>query len=124
MSDITMIDPRYKVQRTCSACRGEGIELLIACPECGELITADFDWEQAEYLSCGHEVTAVQADCQVCQGSGSVPYILTEEEYQQLRRKRLIRGIFLLILALIPLILLLLAIISRDPNLRFGAPWY
>ena len=124
MSDITMTDPRYKVQRTCAACSGEGIVLLNACPECREPIVSDKGWWQEELLPCGHKATAVQTNCDVCEGQGSVRYILTEEEYQQLRRKRIIRGILLLLLGLLPFILLLIAIISRDPDLIFGSPWY
>ena len=124
MSDIHTINPCYKVQRTCTACDGEGSVFLTACSECGEPVSADVNWWQEDKLACEHDVTAVQSNCEVCGGHGSVTHILTEEEYQVLRRKKIIRGIFLLLLGLLPFILLLIAIIARDPDLIFGAPWY
>ena len=124
MSETVVADPRYKVQRRCAACEGEGVVWASSCPKCGEPLPTDGEWWQHELLPCGHEPFMAQVDCQVCAGTGSVEHILTEEEYQQLRRKRITRGIFLLILALIPLILLLIAIISREPDLIFGGWWY
>jgi hypothetical protein len=124
MSETILADPRYKVQRTCVVCHGEGAVWPASCPECGEKLTADTDWWQSGLLPCGHEMIATPTDCQVCDGTGSVTYILSEDEYQQLRRKKITRGIFLLILGLIPLILLLIAIFSREPGLIFGGWWY
>lgn len=124
MLEKTISDPRYQVQRTCSTCRGQGHIILENCPECGESLTTEVDWWLEESLPCGHEAAAIQLDCESCKGHGSILYTLTEEEYQQLRLKKLIRGIFLLILGLLPFILLLIAIFARDPKLLFGAPWY
>ena len=124
MSETIIADPRYKVQRTCATCQGNGFVWASSCPECGEPLTADTDWWQHDRLPCGHEILAAPDPCQVCGGTGSVAYTLTEEEYQQLRRKRIRRGIFLLILGLIPIILLLIAIFSQNPDLIFGGWWY
>jgi hypothetical protein len=124
MSDITLTDSRYEVTRACLACQGEGVVLAAACPECGEPLTADPQWWQNVFLACGHETAVAEQTCQACGGNGAVKHILTEEEYQTLRRKKIVRGIFLLILGLLPFILLLIAIIAREPNLIFGNWWY
>jgi predicted nucleic acid binding AN1-type Zn finger protein len=67
---------------------------------------------------------AAASACEACDGTGSVEHVLTEDEYQELRRKKIKRGVFLLILGLIPLIVLLISIFSQNPDLIFGSWWY
>jgi hypothetical protein len=124
MAEKTVADPRYKVQRTCAVCQGEGVVWASSCPECGAALTAESDWWRNDLLPCGHEMIAAASACEACVGTGSVEYILTEDEYQELRRKKIKRGVFLLILGLIPLIVLLIAIFSQNPDLIFGSWWY
>lgn len=62
--------------------------------------------------------------CDTCEGSGRVNITLTPLEWQKHQRKKRLRGLFLLLLALLPLILLASAIFTRDSQYVCGSTWY
>jgi hypothetical protein len=126
----TAVNPQQQriIHKKCHVCHGEGVLLVPMCADCQEMLTADTDWWQTDSLPCDHKtedyLIEAQQTCQACAGQGWYEYYLTEHEYRVLRRQKIVRGIFLLLLALLPFIVLLIAIISREPGLMFGNWWY
>lgn len=118
-----------KVRRRCPRCSGEGLIDFAHCDACGQGLAADDPWWERDdaYLPCGHEAAghlASRARCPVCEGHGQIVEPLSETEYHSRQRKRYARGLFLLLLAVIPFALLTAAILTAEPANVCGSWWY
>lgn len=121
-------DPIHKTRRRCPDCRGEGVveQPLVDYPG-GEGLLETLAWEREEALLGEGQMVAPDlvemVSCSHCGGTGRVMVSLSAEEYRALRRRRLRRGIVLLVLALLPF-LVLLGVILADPQMLCGRWWY
>lgn len=118
-----------QVRRRCPHCAGEGLIDFAHCKACGQAVTGDDPWWEADgaFLPCGHEAAkhlAYVARCPQCEGQGEVVEALSENEYRSRKRIRVVRGAFLLLLGVIPFALVTIAVMTAEPANVCGSWWY
>ena len=118
-----------QVRRRCPHCAGEGLIDFAHCNVCGQAVSGDDPWWEADeaLLPCGHEAArhlAYVARCPQCEGQGEILEALSDSEYRSRKRSRLLRGAFLLLLGMIPFALLAVAIMTAEPPNVCGSWWY
>ncbi|HZD10365.1 MAG TPA: hypothetical protein VE553_03410 [Candidatus Binatia bacterium] len=129
MGRDAMADLGYEVRRRCEVCGGRGAVPIGRCLTCGrEVAPGNLEGEAPlEQLPCGHGIENYVeriVSCQACSGSGHVYVHVSHAEYQAYRHKRLLRGVALLGLALVPMVALLWAVLSAEPGTVCGSWWY
>lgn len=118
-----------EARRPCPHCAGEGLIDFAHCGACGQAIAGDDPWWEADHarLPCGHEAATHLvnvARCSRCAGQGQIWEAMNEREYRSLQRSRLVRGLLLLVLGVIPFALLATAILTAEPANVCGSWWY
>lgn len=126
--DRESLRPTHSVRRRCPACKGEGlVERPLVEPPADERPPDVLWWEQEEALLGEGQLLVPDlvemVSCATCGGEGRVTVWLSLEEYRALQRRRLRRGVVLLIVGLIPFLFLLSAILA-DPEMLCGRWWY
>ena len=116
------------VSRRCPCCRGETVvERPVQEPPRTFFLFEEAPWPGREsVLEQGQMVapTLVEiVECSTCAGRGKVKVTLNPAEYRALRRRRIVRGLILLIAGSIPFLFLLGSILAQ-PDLLCGRPWY
>lgn len=129
MQETTVREGFAQVWRTCPVCGGDEVVRAPHCARCGAAIPEDDPWWEtdADTLPCGHpagEHLVELVQCKECDGSGRVMAWVTETEYRARRRRKLVRGLFLLLAGLIPVALLAWAVFTRDTQYVCGSLWY
>lgn len=120
-------DNSATVRHRCPTCGGRGRVVETTCETCGRCFPVE-QWDHDDaLLPCGHSsetLTARQVTCSSCAGKGVVWVVLSPSASQSWRRRRRARGVTLFLLALVPLVLLGIAMYYRDPAYICGSWWY
>jgi hypothetical protein len=119
----------FRVWRRCPTCAGDGLVYVPHCRTCGQILDAEDSWWETEQylLPCGHETApnlVEEVGCSACEGTGKTLQTVSPQEYGTLARQRLRRSIFLVLFALIPLVVLLLAVAAQQGAPVCGSWWY
>lgn len=116
-----------KLKQMCPECQGVGdVQLAPYCVLCG--LPVGEEWEEgATLLPCGHAAgtnLGTIAECPTCEGKGKTWQTVTEGEWQRYQRKRVTKGVALMVLGLLPFLALTIAVLSGDPQMICGNFWY
>jgi hypothetical protein len=119
----------YRVWRRCPTCTGNRVVDVPHCQLCGLRLDAHDPWWETEQLllPCGHEAASnlrEEIRCPDCAGTGKMLQVVSPAEWHALARRRLWRSILLVLLAMIPLVVLLLAVAEQEGALTCGNWWY
>lgn len=129
MSIIEDAGTEYRLNRRCRECSGRGRIVVGSCAQCGHEILPDAANDQVEdtALPCGHDRECYVerlTSCEQCDGSGRALETVSKRAFDDFQRRRVLRGVALLILALIPPVTLIWAVLSEEPSAVCGSWWY
>lgn len=118
----------FWIRRRCPGCGGAGMRERPLDQRLDAVGRPDIpSWEcEAALLGEGQLVEPDLEElvpCRTCAGEGTILVQLTPQAYRRWRRRRLLRGILLFLLGLIPLLVLGLAI-AANPEMLCGRWWY
>jgi uncharacterized CHY-type Zn-finger protein len=116
----------FKLRQRCERCHGRGHIMQLRCTVCGQAYSAA-TLEGDEELRCDHGLESYEESelvCGVCRGSGSLVRSVSKKDFETARRKRFRRGLVLFVLALVPVVVMTLAVITAEPGAVCGSWWY
>ena len=123
-----MTNEQVKTMRPCPTCQGTGSINDPHCQECGQRFAPTNAWWETndDMLPCGHPASALveTAACPECDGNGRYPQYVSHDEWQRIRRRKIITGAVLFIALLLPVAAVAAAITDAYPGYVCGSWWY
>jgi hypothetical protein len=118
-----------QVHRRCRTCEGTGELEQPHCALCGRSLAVDDPWWEADtpFMPCGHDADHHLLEfvpCPACGGSGHSIRWISQADYRARQRRRLLRGVVLLLMGLIPAVALSMAVLTSEPQVLCGSWWY